>query len=195
MTKQESLELAQELKDKAQEWYYRNFNEININLIEKALEANGAMLIEYIEPEIAEKGDAVEWFAYEKTLDEKTESFEDYIEETGNFVNLDAWETNSEFLEWLLREYQNEIEDFTQDKENNYPMWNTLFELKSESSLIRDMARKCGFGIIEPTDYTNTMLFVSGCGYSFYGQHWISLYLSVCSGLAGKYKGVDYSMM
>jgi len=38
---------------------------------------------------------------------------------------------------------------------------------------------------------------VAGAGYSFYGQHWIPLFLSLPwnSDLKEKYKNVDYSMM
>lgn len=63
--------------------------------------------------------------------------------------------------------------------DNNYPMWNTLFEFKEQPSKeIVQAAINAGFGVIEHEDF-NTMLFVSGAGYSFYSAHWIPFYLGL----------------
>jgi hypothetical protein len=59
-------------------------------------------------------------------------------------------------------------------------MWNTCFEFKeNESEEVIQAAIDAGFGIIEGMDDFNTLLFVSGCGYSFYGAHWIPMFLEL----------------
>ena len=75
-------------------------------------------------------------------------------------------------------------------------MWNTLFEFRA--TVYEELLEKCqdaGFGIIEGLEPFKDTLFVTGCGYSFYGAHWIPLYLSLFPKEAKKYKDVNYSMM
>ena len=114
-------------------------------------------------------------------------------------------------LEDELKEYESEPDDDTlknfceqhesfdgyrSDKEQeNYPMWNTLFEFKSEpSEEMIQSAIDSGFGVIEGMADFGVTLFVSGAGYSFYGQHWIPLFLRMPwnSDLKEEFKGVKY---
>lgn len=104
----------------------------------------------------------------------------------------------------LKRKYKNvedcpEYETMREEKEQaNYPMWNTCFEFKHEPSEdILKAAEEAGFGIIENLGDFNPILFVAGCGYSFYAAHWIPLYLALPWNTkeAEKYKGVNYEMI
>ena len=126
-------------------------------------------------------------------------------------VEFDLWDEYNEYLE------ENEIEDNEEDGQNqkkrdfaedhehyqefedrfrdeNYPMWNTLFEFRNEHG--EEVTEKCveaGFGVIEGMEDFNTTLFVSGAGYSFYAQHWIPLWLSLPYTDNEKYKNIDFS--
>ena len=99
-----------------------------------------------------------------------------------------------------LREFcenESSFESYMDDqRDGNYPMWNTCFEFKEdESEDVIEAAIDAGFGVIEGLEPFNTILFASGCGYSFYGAHWIPMYLNLPWNEDKKelYKGVDYS--
>ena len=82
---------------------------------------------------------------------------------------------------WLLENKEDEIREFAQDDEN-YPMWNTLCEFKSnfdgtETNIKK--AQEVGLGIIDGLEPFNTTLFAMSCGHSFYASYWIPLYLSM----------------
>lgn len=92
-----------------------------------------------------------------------------------------------------------DLEEYQQAKdasyERNYPMWNTLFEFKEEpSNEVKQAAIDAGIGLIEGLADFNTMLFFSGCGYSFYGTHWIPMYLNLPwnKELKKRFKNVKY---
>lgn len=108
---------------------------------------------------------------------------------------LNNYSRHAEYKEWLK---ENEAEDNEENKKafceedtsfqffldqlysDNYPMWNTCFEFKeNESGDVIQAAVDSGFGIIEGLVPFNTILFVAGCGYSFYGAHWIPLFLKL----------------
>jgi hypothetical protein len=73
-------------------------------------------------------------------------------------------------------------------------MWSTLFEFRDEpSETVIEAAIEAGFGVVDSTDNYNTMLFVKGAGYSFYGAHWIPLYLGLPWVNSKDYSGIDYS--
>lgn len=167
-TLDENLKLAYELKNLAYNWV-ETFNYIQVDVLNKCCED---MLIEYIrQPEI---------------------TFEDVAEYS---------ELTAKQLQRKYKTVENceEYETCREEKEqSNYPMWNTCFEFKhEESEETIQAAIDAGFGIIEGMEDFNTLLFVSGCGYSFYGAHWIPLFLNLPwnSDLKKKYTGVDYSMM
>jgi hypothetical protein len=181
-----------DLERSVQNWFNANFNCINLSLLENALENNNSYLFEYIDPPQITKTDILEWFY---NVSEQENIVEDYNEECGTSLTIDDFGNNGDFLIYLQDTYEDTIIDFIRDNTANYPVWGTLFEFKSQSyaeycmSYIAD----CGLGIINPTDFTNTCLFSTGCGYSFYASHWIPLYLSVNEFVREKYKGVDYS--
>lgn len=120
--------------------------------------------------------DEIEW-AKEKGADF-------YKEELNDFISI---EHESDFDRWR-DERGNE----------NYPMWNTCFEFREEPSEdVIQAAIDAGFGVIEGMEDFNTTLFVAGCGYSFYGAHWIPFMLNLPwnKELKESAKGVDYSGM
>lgn len=169
--KRQNLQEAQALKNEVSNWV-QTFNFLQLDVIEAVCQRDNIELIEYI--------------------DSNEPTWEDLAEYTGESVKK------------LKKEY-NELEDHysyerMQDeaRDRNYPMWNTLFEFKSSTTPeIRNAAREAGIGIIEGLADFNTILFFSGCGYSFYGAHWIPLYLNLPwnKDLLKKYKNLDYSMM
>jgi len=175
----DNFRLADELKRKAESWVDRSFNFIHLDVYEKM--ADG-MLFEYIRNPDPTADEAIEWYD-DRDDDEKAE-----IEEERDGEDLD---------EFLLENYRDEIVSYRDEQgRENYPMWNTLFEFRwdaSEEWLVK--AEKAGFGVIERLEDFNPTLFVAGCGYSFYGTHWIPLYLSIFEAEAEYYKNVKYDMM
>ena len=85
------------------------------------------------------------------------------------------------FIDFMKEKYKDEIQEKVYDSaQENYPMWSTCFEFRHEpSEETIKAAIDAGFGIIEGLEDFNTLLFVSGCGYSFYGAHWIPMYLDL----------------
>ena len=175
MTEQDNMTKAQELKREAEQWVGLNFNFIQLEVFEAMAEKDGGMLHEYIQPDSQE--DLLEDFAskYREEVEDVAKTF---------FVALKAEEAT--FDEWfgenrdevILYEMSTEFYFFCEEQEvANYPMWNTLFEFRSEPlSEWVEKARVCGFGVIDAFGPFKTTLFVAGAGYSFYGQHWIPLY-------------------
>lgn len=167
-----NLRLAQELKRLASDWV-QTFNFIQVDVLKLVAEhEEHASLIEFIR--------------------QKEITFED--------VAQYSKETAAE----LKRKYETvencpEYETCHDEKQdNNYPMWNTCFEFKENVyEDILKTAMDAGFGIIENLGEFNQILFVAGAGYSFYGAHWIPLFLNLPwnADLKKKYKGVDYKMM
>ena len=114
----------------------------------------------------------------------------DYDEFLNNYGNM--WD---EYEEWLkdnetedneenkaeFCESRSEWDDYYSDcQSENYPMWNTCFEFKNdEREDVIQAAIDAGFGVIEGLEPFNQILFVAGCGYSFYGAHWIPLFLNL----------------
>lgn len=194
MTEQENLDRAKELKREAEQWVDREFNFIQLEVYEVMAAHEGTMLIEQIQGE-DEEGLLEDFaFDYGSEINEKAiEIFEALEAEEATF---DEWfEENRD--EVILNEMEHEFEDFRNERENeNYPMWNTLFEFRTEPPAEWiEKAKTSGFGVIDAFGPFNTTLFVSGAGYSFYGQHWIPLYMRTIHGVAEKYKDVDFSMM
>ena len=72
-------------------------------------------------------------------------------------------------------------ECFNQD--DNYPMWNALFEFDNwGDDFVRnniEVLQSIGFVVIEPFSDFDWMLGFRGCGYSFYDAHWIPMYIDV----------------
>jgi hypothetical protein len=102
-----------------------------------------------------------------------------------------------DFLEYLKKEYEYEIDDFANEKMNeNYPMWNTLFEFRDSfynSDEDSEKILSVGLGLIEGLEPFNNMIFMTSGGHSFYSDYWIPLYLKFYPDEAVKYKDIDYS--
>ena len=101
------------------------------------------------------------------------------------------------FIDYLNREYEYEIDDFSNQTINeNYPMWNTLFEFRDSFYNADEDSEKIlslGLGLIEGLEPFNNMIFMTSGGHSFNSAYWIPLYLKFYPDEAVKYKDVDYS--
>lgn len=218
LTEQELQNLDYKLKNRVSRWVRDNFNFIQMGILEKVAQSNGSFISEHIRP--IEYSEVIEkiWNEYynedeiikiKMTWCEDNLSFEE-MEEI-NKANEDSNISREEFCKLLDKQFKlpddDEAEDFynflcengfREDTLNelrydseNYPMWNTCFELVSESETIINEAPKCGFGIItDLDDDLNTILFVAGAGYDFYEAHWTPLFLRVCSGLRDEYQPI-----
>ena len=176
MKKTEDLTRANELQREAEEWVNKTFNFIQVNVLEKMCDN---MLFEYIrqtEPDYEEFIN--NYNLHSELLEHIQENFDDVSED----INLFAEETFEDEIKFFCEELeQNSFDDWRSEREGeNYPMWNTCFEFRYDPT--EEIIQACvdaGFGIIEGMDDFNTLLFVAGAGYSFYGQHWIPAYLNM----------------
>lgn len=136
-----------------------------------------------------------------------------WIERTFNYIQLEIYEKilGENFIEYIRSIDEPEREDYENEEDynkafsewedqtgENYPMWNTLFEFRS--SVSEDLIEACikaNIGIIDKNDFFETTLFFRGCGYSFYGEHWIPLFLSLSwnEDYKKEFEGVNYSMI
>jgi hypothetical protein len=175
-------DLKRELRAKVESWVSSNFNYQSLGVYDKMADE---FLIEFIrQTELDAEDFIVEfdlWDEYNEYLEEN--EIEDN-EEDGQSQNKRDFAENHEHYE----EFENNHLD------ENYPMWNTLFEFRNEES--EETIKKCiesGFGVIEGMEDFNTTLFVSGAGYSFYAQHWIPLWLSLPYTDNERYKDIDFN--
>ena len=177
----ENTDLTHELKSKVESFVDRNFNYIHIEVVKASL--GDTPLEELIEPLNSNYDD---FFMNYNKYDE----YKEWCLENGySLSDSDAEEVKEEFSsqDGDFESYKTDIEG------NNYPMWNTIFEIRDAYwTDITKYAEECGFGVINGTDYLNNMLFVAGAGYSFYAQHWIPLYLKLFPEETKKYKDVNY---
>ena len=162
-----------ELKSMVSQWV-NTLNFIQLEVLEKMAEDT---LFEYIRPEEPDYEEFVNNYnLHDELLSYVQESWDDVSED----INLFGEETFEDTIKSFCEE-QHQFESFMDDRNGeNYPMWNTCFEFKVEPSEdVIQAAIDAGFGIIEGLEPFNTILFVSGAGYSFYGQHWIPLFLNL----------------
>jgi hypothetical protein len=160
-----------ELKRDVEKWV-REFNYINLDTLQAVAEKEGTEIIEYIRQQDITWDDVAEFTGDEKkSLKRKFKTIENHPD----------------------------YDDIRIQKEqDNYPMWNTLFEFKEEASDEEIQAAiDAGFGVIENFSDFNQILFVAGAGYSFYGAHWIPMYLNLPwnKELKKQFKNTDYSML
>jgi len=170
-----NLKLAQEINTEVSSWVDSSFNYIHVDVLNKCCNNT---LYEYIR-------------ALEPTIDD----YEDYL----CSYDIDKLKTIEDYKEFVkAEELQSDFDNYMSGQEN-YPMWDTCFEFRNEPSEDEiQNAINAGFGIIEGLDDFNTLLFVCGAGYSFYGAHWIPLYLATYKEYneeLKKYDNVNYSMM
>lgn len=195
---QTDLDKAQELKRLASDWVERTFNHVPLATLEKLTDKQ---LYEYITPEALSEFRADWWDGLED--DNKADILEEFNPGRYTQMPLNNPLKVEAFCEWLDENKEQEMREWRDESgHEEYPMWGTCFEFKySTSEEIKSAAQAAGFGLIEGgerdlEDY-NTILWVGGCGYSFYGQHWIPLFLSLPwnEKLREEYAGVEFGMM
>ena len=180
MNEQKNLDLAYELKNEVSKWV-DGFNYIQIHVLDKMCDNT---VYEYIRSEEPDYQEFIRNYGLHSEFKKATEEEAEQADE----------ETLRDFCEGEPSWDNFECEQ----RDANYPMWNTCFEFKEDpSEEILQSAVDAGFGIIEGLDEFNPLLFVSGCGYSFYGAHWMPLYLALPwnEDTRKKYKGVKFDMM
>jgi len=170
-----------DILDMASKWVDSSFNFIRLNVYEKM--ADGS-LFDYIRAEEPDYQEFVNNYNLQDELDEYKKDRQGDDED----------EILKEFCE---EEQANSFDRYRSDQErDNYPMWGTVFEWKDEPSETMVQAGiDAGFGVIESMDDFDTTFFVSGAGYSFYGAHWIPLFLAMPwnDELREQAKGLNYS--
>ena len=181
-TTKNTTDLLNELNSKA-ERFSNEFNFIDVDVVKTYLESNGYYLVECIRQLEQDSDYFSDYFDNYGLWDEYNDYLKDNEEE-------DTTETRREFSENETTSF----DSYQDDKLNeNYPMWNTLFEFKhNPSEEVLQAAIDSGFGVIE-SEHFNPMLFVAGAGYSFMSQHWIPFYLRLPWVDAEKYEGLNYS--
>lgn len=197
LTEQENYQKASELQRLAEEWVNKTFNFIQVDVLNKCCDN---MLFEYIRPEEPDYEEFISNYSledefYQYLIDNdilKDNNIKITVDEVNNFELFDQYmidfcEQNFNFDNWKA-ERENE----------NYPMWNTCFEFRYKpTEEILTACINAGFGIIEGMEDFNTLLFVAGAGYSFYGQHWIPAFLNMPwnDQLKQEYKDINYRMV
>jgi hypothetical protein len=88
-----------------------------------------------------------------------------------------------------------DLSDYDEDDDGEppYPMWGTLFHYRGwgHDGFI-EAAKKARFIVIKGVpEFDGVMLGVQGAGYSFYGAHWIPLYLALFE-REDEFKGVSF---
>jgi len=202
-TKQMEFEKSQQLYKEVNIWVERNFNFIQVDVLNKYSDDN---LMEYILYPSAEE-EFYEWLTNYDVV-EKIKSWKedfnetDYLSSIYNgksyydaFIEIESVDGWNEFREFCLDEYADDINEFIYEQEN-YPMWNTCFEFRDsyrnnyETNLL---VMKLGMGVISGLENFNDIIFMKSAGHSFYGSYWIPLYLEFYPDEKQKYKGVKFS--
>lgn len=176
-----NYERARDLKDEVQDWVAREFNFIQLEVFQKCNE-----------------------YFYEHIKQEPIENFlEDYVynlseEETLDLIEEAVSNGFKDIKEYLTEEQEHQVREWVEDNHysENYPMWNTLFEFKSEppESWVT-AAQEAGLGVIDSHDAFNTTLFATSAGHSFYSSYWIPLYLTIFERRRSYWANVDFSMV
>jgi hypothetical protein len=208
--KKSKEELIADLQKEVEIWQERTFSHVQLEVVEHWAGREGGHLSEHIiHPSVEDS--VLDWL-YEKDecelltehleqLGEESESIEAKIEEftafTGDiqksFIGVfgeEAWDT---FKEFCSDQYGDDIQEFIYEQEN-YPMWNTLFEFKE--SFFNMESGKCllvGLGVIEGLEPFNNIVFMTSAGHSFYSAYWIPLYLALNNHASDKYSSISPS--
>ncbi|MHA2218080.1 MAG: hypothetical protein ACXACY_19265 [Candidatus Hodarchaeales archaeon] len=200
---------AYDLKNKANNYVEREFNYIQVTVLEKMTDG---LLFENIR-QVEANEDTINQVYYDLSTDEKVAAVQDYVyinffdfefknstvaegfamlvvDKAGDVEDVEDMThsflpsgrvSGDSFEDYIKENFSDEVEEKNHNNNgDNYPMWNTCFEFRHEpSERVIQAAIDAGFGVIEGVDEFNTLLFVSGCGYSFYGAHWIPMYLNL----------------
>lgn len=180
---EDQRQLKEQVRKEAENWADK-FNFIQLEVVNKMLECDGAMLIDYIEQEEPDYADFLNNYNLES-------EYKEYCKDNDE-------EPDEDNLKQFCEDHQN-FDGYKDDQtDRNYPMWNTLFEFKEKpSDTMIQACKDAGFGVVNQTDYFNVMLFVASAGYSFYGAHWIPAYLNMPwnTDLKAKCKGISFDDM
>ena len=161
---------ARDLQAEVDRWVSTEFNYIQVHVVDKMCDNT---LYDYIR---AEEPDFEEFLNSHQLQDEFKESEQEIQEFCEDQDSFERWQD--------------------EQRDANYPMWNTLFEFRYKpTEEILQAGVDAGLGVIEGLEDFNPMLFASGCGYSFFGAHWIPMWLNLPYNTDKKefYKDVDYS--
>ena len=151
-----TTELRNELRTRVERWIDANFNLLPLDVVEREhMHDAGDHLSASIE---------CEW--YDLSDDDDRALALSHLDGHG-------YELGNDPADWAIEDALREITD------EQYPMWGTLFELRHADYPNDDACREAGFVVISAFGPFNAMLGVAGCGYSFYGAHWIPLWLSL----------------
>lgn len=180
---QDNLSRASRLRDEAQDWYLRTFNEIPLSVVELVAESDHQELCELIRRPSVE--DSVEEWARENG-DVSYEDLQAEHQEEAADVS---------FVEYIASQYEYAIQDWI-DSQEHYPIWGTCFEFRSDPPADWvDHAESVGLVVIEGLEPFETILGAATAGHSFYESYWIPLYLKCFPDKVKEYDGVDFSMM
>lgn len=194
-------DLEFELEKAVNLWVDRSFNFIQLPVVEKWAESCGSSLIEYIRS--LNPDDLFEDWLHEMNFSKLVSEWSVNSEHEQiivcssreDFINSYGQEDWDEFKSYCMEIYVDDIEDYGYQQEN-YPLWNTLFEFRDSSRNNEEDIQKCmsvGLGVIENLDSFNTIIFMTSAGHSFFSAYWIPLYLEFFPDEKTKYEGIDYS--
>ena len=204
-SKQKEFALKQELEREVKTWVDRNFNFIQVSVLEKVSDNN---LFEFIIYPSAEDifedwlndcliGEKILDYLSHHELDEedKLAKFNEYprpsIQTVKDIFGEDFYDY---FKEWCLEVQQDDIDEYIYEQEN-YPMWNTCFEFRDSFRNTNEDVQtilSVGLGVISGLEDFNNILFMKSAGHSFYSAYWIPLYLEFYPDEKIKYSGINY---
>lgn len=182
----QNYERARDLRRKVEEFVNREFNFIRVSVYE----ACNPELYEHIRQEPA--SEYIDDYLYNLSDEDKRDLEEEIQEELDIPVNDEVMK------EYILEYREDDVREWADDNRyvENYPIWSTLFEFRSEppESWIT-AAQEVGLGVIDPQFEFNTTLFSTSAGHSFYSSYWIPLYLKIFDYEKEKWANIDFSMV
>ncbi len=204
-SKQKEFALKQELEREVKTWVDRNFNFIQVSVLEKVSDNNLFEFIVYPSVEDIFEDWLNDCLIGEKILDylshheldeeDKLAKFNEYprpsIQTVKDIFGEDFYDY---FKDWCLDVQQDDIDEFLYSNEN-YPMWNTCFEFRdSFRNTDEDVQTilSTGLGVIRGLDDFNNIIFMKSAGHSFYSAYWIPLYLEFYPDEKIKYSEINY---
>ncbi len=203
-------DLLYQLEGKVCKWVERSFNYIQVEVAEKMADNH---LFEYIRQpsptdvvydylDDCDEIQVIEDWAIETKIKSYDEKVEKYVSHNGAYQDSfeyafgDVW---NNFIDYVLENYEDDIQEYIDEQQDeNYPMWNTLFEFRDDyynNDETCEKVTQIGCGIIQGLEPFNNMVFMQSCGHSFYGSYWIPLYFEFYPDEKEKYKGIDYSSL
>jgi hypothetical protein len=198
-------DLLRELEQKVHDWVNNRFNFIQLEVVEKMADD---MLVDYIvqpdfQDSIIEYLDdcdeivIIEDYCKSTGVDNVKERIDKYVAYKGNIEDSfvacidEDWDG---FLLFTENEYADDIQEYI-DEQENYPLWNTLFEWRDSyynGSDTTDVILSKGCGVIEELDGFNNLVFMKSAGHSFYSAYWIPIYLELYPDEQEKYSDINY---